>query len=267
MNTEEFVDFIVEKGAELYRPMPWRDTTDPYAIMVSELMLQQTQVSRVIPKYLAFMERFPTTKELAEATIAEVIAMWQGLGYNRRARYLQLAAIMITAEHAGVFPCDYKELLALPGVGPNTAGAIMAYAYDERVSYIETNVRTVYFHHFFANADAVSDRQISELLEKTLPTVHVREFYWALMDYGAWLKRFGVRSNAKSVHYRRQAPLEGSVRQVRGKIIKLLVQRKHMSIGELSTEITDDVRLEKALSGLQKDGLITVEAEKVHLTK
>lgn len=247
--------------------MPWRDTDDPYAVMVSELMLQQTQVARVVPKFHAFLERYPTPSALAQASMPDVLALWQGLGYNRRARYLQQAAVMIMTELGGVFPAVYDELLKLPGVGPNTAGAITAYAYDKPVIYIETNIRTVYFHHFFSDSDAVTDRQIEALLTQTLPATNIREFYWALMDYGAWLKKSGVRSNPKSAHYRPQTPLEGSVRQVRGLVVKLLVWNEQMDLADLSNKIADDVRLEQALSGLQRDGILTIEGAKVYLTK
>ena len=143
MNTADFQELIWEKGRELYRDMPWRDDTRPYYVLVSELMLQQTQVDRVIPKFDAFITRFPDEAALAAASLADVLTLWSGLGYNRRAKYLHDAAKMIMAEFSGIFPTTYDELVKLPGVGPNTAGAIMTYAYNQPVVFIETNVRTV----------------------------------------------------------------------------------------------------------------------------
>ena len=137
---------------------------NPYKIMVSEVMLQQTQVSRVIVKYQQFLELFPTVTDLARAELGQVLTAWQGLGYNRRAKFLWQAAQMVEAEFAGVFPQDQKELTRLPGIGINTAGAIMAYAYDQPVSFIETNIRTVFIHHFFHDQQAVPDQLIMQIV-------------------------------------------------------------------------------------------------------
>lgn len=247
--------------------MPWRDDVRPYFVLVSELMLQQTQVARVIPKFYAFIERFPDERTLAEASLADVLGLWQGLGYNRRAKYLHDAAKRIVEHHGGHFPEDRADILRLPGVGVNTAGAIEAYAFNRPSIFIETNVRTVYIHHFFADDFVVDDIAIRQLLERTLDKEHPREFYWALMDYGSWLKSSGVRNVSRSRHYRKQSPLEGSVRQVRGRIITVLGQAKTLSKAELATAVGEDERFQPALAGLKRDGLVQESAGRVRLTK
>ena len=229
-------------------------------------MLQQTQVARVIPKFAAFIAAFPDTKTLAAAPLADVLVLWSGLGYNRRAKFLHESAKMIEREFGGTMPATLAELQTLPGVGANTAGAIMTYAYNQPVPFVETNVRTVYLHHFFADETEVTDAQIRDLLQKTLPPNSPREFYWALMDYGTHLKAAGVRNNAKSRHYKKQSALEGSLRQMRGLIVRDLTARD-LAITELLDRYGDDARFAPAFEGLQKDGLIQQNNTEVHLTK
>ena len=266
MKNEEFTELLWTKGSQLYRDMPWRSDTRPYYVLVSELMLQQTQVARVIPKFEAFIARFPDEASLARASLAEVLQEWQGLGYNRRAKYLHESARIITDTMNGVFPTDAKDILSLPGVGKNTLGAIEAYAYNRPSIFIETNVRSVYIHHFFNDSWDIADSSITTKLAETIDREHSREFYWALMDYGSWLKSNGVRNNSQSKHYKKQAPLVGSVRQVRGQIIRLLSSSGH-SKSSLMQATTHDERFEKAVSGLMKDGLVRQTNGMFHLTK
>lgn len=266
MQTAEFSEFIVERGRALYRDMPWRRDTRPYYILVSELMLQQTQVARVLPKFETFITKFPDEKALAQASLADVLVLWSGLGYNRRARFLLEAARMVCQELNGVFPTTIEQLQQLPGVGKNTAGAIAAYAYNQPVYFIETNIRTVYIHHFFANRTAIDDSMILKVLAKTVPSEHPRIFYWALMDYGAWLKASGMRHNAKSKYYKKQSPLAGSVRQVRGQIVRELLQAP-TSITKLQKMYSDDGRFMPALEGLMRDGLVEQHEQLIRLTK
>lgn len=255
MTHQEFRELVWQKGRELYRDMPWRRDTRPYYVLVSELMLQQTQVSRVIPKFEAFIAAFPDEAVLARAELAEVLRMWQGLGYNRRAKYLHDAAKMVANEWGGVWPQTAGELQQLPGVGPNTAGAILAYVYNVHTVFIETNVRTVYFLHFFEDKVSVPDAVLREIVRQTVDSEAPREFYWALMDYGSWLKRQGVRNNDTSKHYKKQSPLEGSVRQVRGQIIAVLADAA-LSELEVRQRIAADNRFDAALKGLMRDGLV-----------
>ncbi len=267
MNPTEFAELLQEKGAQLYRPMPWREDTRPYYILVSELMLQQTQVDRVIPKFQAFIQTFPDERALASASLSDVLTLWSGLGYNRRAKFLHEAAKRVVDQFSGMFPDTEADLLTLPGVGKNTCGAIRAYAFNLPAIFVETNVRTVYFHHFFTDGDLVDDKQIIETLEKTIDNQHPREFYWALMDYGSWLKRQGAGRLQQSKHYKKQSPLKGSVREVRGQIIKLLAVNEY-SIEDVRTKLSADDRFQPALDGLLSDGLVTRTATGIlHLTK
>lgn len=263
---QDFLEILQEKGIELYRDMPWRRDTRPYYVLVSELMLQQTQVDRVIPKFEAFIKRFPSEQALADASLADVLALWSGLGYNRRARFLHEAAKKIQSEFSGIFPDTEVGLLSLPGVGKGTAGAILTYAFNRPVPFIETNVRTVYFHHFFGDGEKVTDAEIVPYIDATINKEHPRVFYWSLMDYGAWLKKNGAGRITQSSHYKKQAALKGSVREVRGQIIRLLVE------GDLPKETIEmklgvDERFEKAVNGLIRDGLLVQTGEIFHLTK
>lgn len=234
--------------------MPWRQTSDPYKIMVSEVMLQQTQVARVIPKYEEFLKRFPNVHDLANARLGDVLIMWSGLGYNRRAKFLWRAAQMVVHDFAGNMPHTSKELECLPGVGKNTAGAILAYAYNQPVVFVETNIRSVLFHHFFADQTNISDKQLEEVLRKIMEQVDdPRTFYWAMMDYGAHLKSAG-NNIERSKHYMKQSKFSGSKRELRGKVIKLLTKNERTRL-ELQ-KIVDDPRLDVVLGDLLDEQLI-----------
>lgn len=263
MDVDEFRRLLRQHGEELYRDMPWRQDTRPYYVLVSELMLQQTQVDRVMPKFEAFIAAFRDEKGLAAAPLADVLRLWQGLGYNRRAKFLHEAAKKVVA--LGGFPQDETGLVALPGVGKNTAGAIMAYAFNQPAIFIETNIRAVYIHHFFDNSDQVDDKDIRALLVQTLDREHPREFYWALMDYGSYLKKRGVRPT-RSRHYKKQPPLKGSIREVRGQIIAALAAQ-NLTGPQLREKLAADDRFVTALSGLQNDGLVMLTDGLFHLTK
>lgn len=266
MDMDTFTEIVWQRGRELYRDMPWRTDTQPYYVLVSELMLQQTQVSRVIPKFEAFITAFPDTISLAQADLSEVLVLWQGLGYNRRAKYLHESAKLIVSEFDNQFPQTRAELLRLPGVGPGTAGALMTYAFNQFVPFIETNVRTVYFHHFFTDGDKVSDAELLPLVEQSIDRDSPREFYWALMDYGSWLKRQGGGRIAQSKHYVKQSPLKGSVREVRGQIIAQLVASR-VPFVELRDFASQDARFAPALDGLLRDGLVVQVDDRLYLTK
>lgn len=198
--------------------LPWRKTKDPYKILVSEIMLQQTQVERVLPFYKKFIKKFSTVKILAQAPLSEVLRSWQGLGYNRRAKMFhqavrELASRKITA---------VSELEELPGVGFYTARATAAFAFNKDVIFVETNIRTAIIHHFFPKKKKVSDTEIEEILMQALPKGRAREWYNALMDYGAHLKRSGISYNARSRHHTKQSKFTGSLREARGAILREL---------------------------------------------
>ncbi|MEK9160503.1 MAG: A/G-specific adenine glycosylase [Patescibacteria group bacterium] len=234
--------------------LPWRKTQDPYKILVSEMMLQQTQVERVIPYYKQWLKRFPTVRALAKAPLSEVLRAWQGLGYNRRAKMLHQAAKEVITTHKGKFP---EQLEVLPGVGPYTARAVQVFSENKDAVCIETNIRTVVTHHFFPTTKKVDDKKIQEVLEKALPRGKSREWHSALMDYGSFLKRSGVRRNAQAKSYRKQEPFEGSRRQARGAILKALTKGPRTAMF-LSAVLgpTRKAQLRAQLASLTKEGLI-----------
>ena len=237
--------------------LPWRQpdadgSLDPYKILVSELMLQQTQVPRVIPKYHDFLQRFPDIHTLATAELGDVLRAWQGLGYNRRAKFLWQAARQI--DERGTFPTTREALVRLSGIGPNTAGAILAYAFNQPVAFIETNIRTVYIHHFFEDYTDIADKEILALVEQTLDRENPREFYWALMDYGSHLKATFGNLNKASRHYAKQSTFHGSRRQVRGQVLRELGSHSR-TLAELQAIISDE-RLESVLQDLVSEGLV-----------
>lgn len=240
--------------------LPWRRTRDPYRILVSEVMLQQTQVVRVIPKYRAFVRAFPTARALAEAPLSDVLSAWSGLGYNRRARFLHEAAKEIVRLHRGRVPRSERELRALPGIGEYTACAVLVFAFDAPHVLLETNIRTVILHHFFPGMRLVSDLEVQAVATRLAKGVDPRIWHWALMDYGAHLKSGGVRLNARSRHYVKQSKFKGSLREVRGEALRAVrnVSRTERALLSALARF-DPVRVRTALAGLEKDGLIRKE--------
>jgi len=238
------------------RNLPWRKTTDPYCILVSEVMLQQTQVDRVAPRYLSFLERFPDFVSLASATPSEVLREWQGLGYNRRALSLQAAARQVVESHGGVLPEDKRSLMSLPGIGSYTASAIRAFAFNQPDAFIETNIREVFIHHFFPEAESVTDAEIMPLVEMAVDRENPRRWYQALMDYGVKLKQQGNASR-RSAHHRPQSRFSGSRRQARGEILRLLLASGRLSL-EALRESSDiwDTRYEDALKAMLQEGVV-----------
>ncbi|HEY1835711.1 MAG TPA: hypothetical protein VGG13_02720 [Candidatus Saccharimonadales bacterium] len=237
--------------------LPWRlpeadGSFDPYKILVSEVMLQQTQVPRVLPKYEEFLAKFPDVGSLARTKLGDVLAVWGGLGYNRRAKFLWQAAQKIEQDFAGIFPQEAAELQKLPGIGSNTAGAIIAYSFNWPEIFIETNIRTVFIHHFFEDKKGVSDKEIVELVEKTIDKSEPRLWFWALMDYGSFLKQTVGNLNKASKSYAKQSKFKGSRRQLRGEIIRQLLAEP---AGKTGFTISDE-RLEAVLTELVREGLI-----------
>lgn len=246
--------------------LPWRETRDPYKIVVSEVMLQQTQVDRVIPFYTAFLERFPTVEVLAAAELSEVFPLWQGLGYNRRARFLRDMAREVVARHGGTMPRTRAELVELPGVGPYTAGAVAAFAYDSREAFIETNIRAVFIHHFFPGRDKVADSELMPLIEEAVRTVKSpREWYWALMDYGVHIKSLHKNPARRSRHHVQQSAFKGSVREVRGALLRTLSTSGMDASAIIQKTGFSAIRIETALAGLHKDGMIRKKGTRWHI--
>ena len=239
------------------RKLPWRRTKKPYHILVSEVMLQQTQVERVMDKYSLFLNRFPNFKALARASLRSVLRTWQGLGYNRRAVHLRQAAQLVTRQWHDRLPRDIEKLIILPGVGRATAGAVLAYAFNRPVVFIETNIRTVFLHFFFKNQQNVTDAEILPFVEKTMDRANPRVWYYALMDLGAMLKKQYGNPNWRSAHHARQSRFEGSDRQIRGMILRMLVSEKRVSRTRLARSASvSRSRLEGILAQLEKEQLI-----------
>ncbi len=236
------------------RSFPWRETDDPYHILVSEVMLQQTQTSRVLAKYGTFLETFPTPAALAGAPQREVVAAWQGLGYNRRALNLQRAAKMVMERYGGRVPDSVEELVRLPGIGPDTAGAIAVLAFNRPAAYLETNIRAVYQYVFLAAA--AKDRELRRLVEATLDRGDPRRWYFALYDYGAMLKRERLAGPVGS----RQPRFEGSDRQVRGAVLRLLLERHEIAEGELPGRLGEPgERVARIVKQLRDEGFIEIK--------
>ncbi len=240
------------------RDFPWRKTHDPYKILVSEIMLQQTQVERVVEKYRAFLKQFPTVHALAHASLGDVLRAWQGLGYNRRARMLHECAKAVVREYRGKFPKTQEELVALPGIGPYTAGAVLAFAYNSAVPIIETNIRTVFLRHFFNGKDQIPDKDIFVWIDATLDRENPRAWYAALMDYGSHLKKKHGNQNVRSKHYTKQSKFEGSDRQIRGALMRALKDGA-LSKAKLASVLVDidEVRVDMQLAALLKEGLVS----------
>ncbi|MEW5802500.1 MAG: A/G-specific adenine glycosylase [bacterium] len=248
---------------EYGRQFPWRMTHDPYYILVSEIMLQQTQTERVAQKYEQFIREFPDFSSLACAPLQKVLSVWQGLGYNRRALSLKAIAQTVVDEFSGNLPRDVESLKTLPGIGTATASAICAFAFEKPTVFIETNIRRVFIHFFFPHEDMVKDAQILPLVERTLDTSNPREWYYALMDYGVMLKKELLNPNRKSAHYQVQIRFEGSNRQIRGMILKTLIASPDLSEDEIMQEVKMDPQKVKGnLIQLQKEGFIQKKGER-----
>lgn len=290
--------------------LPWRKNITPYRIWISEIMLQQTQVDRVISFFNNWMKKFPTLQKLANASQLEILSTWKGLGYNSRALRAKKTAEIVMRTYSERFPRNYNEILDLPGIGPYTAGAIMAFAYNQQIVMIETNIRRVFIHHFFSplrptgtfpsqgrnpssraigkKSDGVAplrrgaprsgegcvhDKDILSLIHQTLPKENFREWYWALMDYGSYLGKTIPNPNKKSRHYTVQKKFKGSDREIRGKILEILLgqKSKSMDIEKLLRQLqefsNDSDRLEKIISRLEQEGFFEITNAKIFIKK
>ncbi len=239
------------------RIMPWRDIDDSYKILVSEVMLQQTQVSRVMTKYEEFLNEFPTIEHLAKSSLSKLLIVWKGLGYNRRAVNLQRLAQEVVKNFNSKIPSSYEELLALPGIGQSTAGALSAFAFNKPVIFIETNIRTVFINHFFQNKEKVYDKELLPLIEKALDTKNPRDWYYALYDYGTYLKKEKGNVSRKSSTYKKQSKFEGSLRQARAKVLHHLASGKVETPKMLSSILSiDQKRIDIIIKAFQNEGIV-----------
>lgn len=252
-----FREIVCDYYSQRRRPFAWRRTRDPYRILVSEIMLQQTQTGRVKEKYEEFITAFPDFNALAEAPLQKVLAVWQGMGYNRRAVALKELARAVVDRFGGKLPPSPEELMTLPGIGRYTASALAAFAFNKPSVLIETNIRTVFIHFFFHDRSGITDKEILPLVEKTLDREHPRDWYNALMDYGVMLKTLHPNPGRKSAHYKKQSPFMGSNRQLRGALLKALVAAPGLSEQKLLRLISaPPEKIKAALVELREEGFI-----------
>lgn len=284
----QLIQYILLWYTKHGRDLPWRHTSDPYRVIVSEIMLQQTQVSRVIEKWQEFIAAFPTVQDLATASTADVITVWKGLGYNRRALFLQKTAQAVVAEYGGTFPKDLDALKALPGIGDYTARAVLSFAFDEPVPMMDTNHRKLYMRVFF---DAwVGDRELLEKAEdvitflqrmdadgKTPPNLAYkgRDITWhwnqALMDFMSAVTRkdedtlvqqfistYPEIIDPKKKKKKKTLPFKQTDRYIRGRIIDRLREEERVSIRAIVTQLSEfpKERIETNIQNLVSEGLI-----------
>lgn len=248
------------------RILPWRRTHNPYKVLISEIMLQQTQADRVVPKYQQFLKQFPNFTALASAPLGSVLVAWQGLGYNRRAKMLHMLAQVVTAKHKGRLPNGREGLLRLPGIGNATAAAIRAFAFNLPDVYLETNVRSVYLHYFFKGKTNVPDSDLLPLIEQTMDKGNPREWNWALLDYGVMIKKQFGNPNKASRQYTKQSKFSGSFRQVRGAVLRAASSGLGLTMRNLSSRLPYEAEeLNRALNALTCEGLLVVKRGKILL--
>lgn len=288
-NIKEFQQKIFSWYKVHKQDFPWRKTRDPYQILVSEVMLQQTQVSRVIPKFEAWLQRFPTVADLAKAPVSEVLAYWSGLGYNRRALFLKKTAVEITEKYGGKFPQDEKTLKSLPGIGEYTARAVLCFAFDKQITVVDTNVRKVILTQFInyrhceersnpvglslSDGDchapsslAMTSKEIKHIADLLLPSGKAYDWNQALMDYSR------VMLAKEKIPVPKQSKFLGSRRYYRGQILKLLLQKKKISINEIGPMIkkdfmdSDNELINKILIELEAEGFVVYKNGNIEIS-
>ncbi len=270
MSTEELQDALLDWYAENRRDLPWRNTDDPYCILVSEVMLQQTQVSRVIPKYHDFLEQFPTMEDLAEAPLSDVLELWSGLGYNRRAKYLKQAAEKVMDEYDGRFPRNPQELQELPGVGPYTANAVASFAFNSGGPVFDTNVRRVLYRFH----GQMTDAELETYHKSIFPPDKSRRWNNAIMELGAEVCVEGTprcrecpwrpactawqKQDFETPEVQTQSTFKGSWRFYRSKVLKLLMEHGSMTRDTLETELElpDKYDLDELIDELLDEDMI-----------
>lgn len=266
--TKQFQGIILENYRKMARRFPWRETHNPYHIFVSEFMLQQTQAERVVQKYEIFISKYPDFGSLAHASLEDVMKIWQGLGYNRRAVWMKKAAEQIYHDLNGVLPRDPKILENFKGIGHATAREMVTFSYNIRAPFIETNIRRVYIYFFFAESREINDKEILELVDQTIYDNNPREWFYALMDYGVMLKKKFPKENPniRSVKYSKQSKFNGSNRQLRGKILKLIIDSSGIEIDHLIRHILQNNNesmwnkelIMRNIAKMQNEGIIRV---------
>jgi A/G-specific adenine glycosylase len=286
-------DGLLDWFTEHARDLPWRRTRDPYAILVSEVMLQQTQVDRVLPYYTRFLERFPSVEALANAATSDVIRIWSGLGYNRRAVNLQRAARVVVDELGGSFPDDPADLKKLPGIGSYTAGAIAAFAHERDVAFLDTNMRRVISRAIFGS-ESVREADALEAANALVLPGHGWTWNQALIEFGALqctarrpacimcplrdecaaypTMQVALQLKSNRARQTRAAPFEGTTRFYRGRIVEALRalprdEPAGIPLAELGPRVREGFTsenlpwLRELVDGLQRDGLALVAEE------
>lgn len=262
-----FQNIIYSYFNQYGRDFPFRNEINPYNVVISEIMLQQTQTNRVVEKFQQFIQKFPDFQSLANAPLNEVLKVWQGLGYNRRAVALKKIAERVVNEFDGILPADIDILKSFPQIGHNTASSIVAFAFNMPTFFIEVNIRRVYIYYFFPGKSSIKDSAIVPIVRRTLDSSNVRKWYYALMDFGVMLKKTHPELNKRSAHYRKQAKFKGSNREVRGKILKLLIASSSLTEVEIFKELKiNSKKLKEILNLLIKEGFIKQEKHGFSIT-
>ena len=258
----EFRQLIYSWYEKNGRTFPWRENIDPWGIMLSEFMLQQTQTTRVEAYWKRWMAKWPKPEDVHRAGLDEVLREWSGLGYNRRGKYLKDSAGIITMDYGGKVPSNPEDLARLPGIGTYSAGAIACFAYNYPAVFIETNIRSLMLHFFFRTRETVKDKEVLPLIAETLDRENVRKWYWALMDYGAALKKTIPNPGRKSAHYTRQSGFEGSFRQLRGSLVRTLLNEGPGNAHDLGKRLgmkAENGDIYRALEALGRESLVAEE--------
>lgn len=257
MSSKIFSRMVWDFYAKNKRSFPWRETRNPYEILVSEIMLQQTQTHRVVPKYLGWLQQFPDIDALASAKLSEVLFAWNGLGYNRRAKFLWETAKLLLNMNKSEIPDNFKDLITLPGIGEYTANALLAFAYNKPTIVLETNIRTAIIHHFFAKqTEKVTDTQIKGVLAQVVDKKNPREWYYALMDYGSWLKSEGIDYFHQIKGHTKQSKFKGSERYVRGYLVRETLKIKELEIKAIIIPGYEQETIKKVANDLIQEGLL-----------
>lgn len=257
VSVEEFRAAVLDHYAEAGRRLPWRETRDPWLVLLSEVMLQQTRTDRVVAYWEKWRRLWPDPASLAAASLEDVLRAWSGLGYNRRARALRDAAAAIRDRHGGRVPSSIPDLEALPGIGPYTARAVACFAFGSAEPFIETNIRAAALHFFFPGREGVKDAEILPVLARAVDRSDPRRWHQALMDYGAALKKMAPNPSRRSAHYARQSAFEGSLRQARGAILRSLAADGPAAVADLVLRAGLGAdRLEPALASLAAEGFV-----------
>ena len=264
---QSFRKIIYSYYKNFKRKFPFRENITPYKVLISEIMLQQTQTKRVSEKFLEFIENFPDFLSISKSPLDKVLKVWKGLGYNRRAIALKKIANIVINDYNGKLPDSIEILKSFPQIGHNTASSIVAFAFNKPTFFIETNIRNVYIYFFFPNKTYIKDKEILPIVEKTIDKNRPRDWYYALMDYGVMLKKTHPELNKKSAHYRKQTPFKGSNRQLRGEILKILIKTNILNKLEIKKifENINQNRIINVLNQLEKEGFLKVEGNIIRL--